>query len=153
MNKNILILSLIVLCTCASYADNGFYNVGAGISTQNYKRPYNARSYFNPIHRFNRFKNGTLTGFSPPVYGGYYPQYQNCGIGTNIRRFFNPNYNNINYPYYNTYQNGVYGNIHSNGFTNLFSNPNPSYTYQDTNGFNINGTDGINMGTTVTIID
>ena len=158
MNKRALILGLIILLSGAGYAEDGIYDVSSGISSfGNYARPrYNSRfNLRNPINRFSRIRNGTLTGFSPPVYNSYSPQYQTCGIGANIKRFFNPNYNNnyVNSPYYNPYQSGVYRNIHSNGFTNLFSNPNPSYNYQNGNGFDINGTDGMNMGTNVTIID
>ncbi len=107
------------------------------------------------FNRFSRLRNGTLTGFSPPVYTSttYYPS---SGVSrTVVNRFFNPNYNNhyINSPYYNPYANGNYVNMPRGGFRNFFSLPNTNWGYQNPSNLNSDLMNNSSAGVNVTILD
>ena len=148
MKRRVLILGFLLL----------FQNISFAWITYGVNRPYNNRNYYtrhsynyphNYFRRFNNLKNGTLTGYSPPVYyaNPYGNTYYNSGVAGNIKRFITRSFNN------DPYLKGNYTNPHSNGFTTLFSNPVPNNSYNSINGFNINDNNGTTTGTTVTIID
>lgn len=132
-------------------------------------RPYNYRNRFGSWRRpFGTFNSGTLTGYTPPIgYTSYNPYYSsgiynsnpylvNSGVGTRIRRFFNPNYNNhyLNSPAYNPYLNGNYNNLNNTRYIPLFNGgTGGGLNGQTINGFGLDTTGTTNSGASVTIID
>lgn len=141
--------------------NGGYYN--------GYHRPYwnnyGNRYWRNPINRWN---TGTLTGFTPPVNYNYYstnpsystwygntPYTSNVSLGTRIRRFFNPNYNNYVYnPNFNPNINGNYNNLGNKRYVPLYGNGNGINGGGTVNNGYMGDSDQTSSGgATVTIID
>lgn len=172
--RKIIILCLILI-TLEGYA-NDIQISTASIGTSSYRpysynRPYrrytpyyNGR-YYNTPKRY--YRNGTLTGFSPPVYNYYnynrghynnsYPYYTSkATLGDKIQNFINnklqKNTNGYYFdPNYNSYVNENYNTNQSPKKIQLFDATIPNgYGYYDGN---TNGTTTTSGGATVTIID